>query len=159
MPSDSILLPVVVFVLVLLVLPTVYLGWLWSVAGFLYSKLPPGVEMPWAQFKGFFLVPVLCIAASIVGMGLFMGNWLGSNADGLVLAMLIPIYFFATASLFYLSWFVAKCLVIVEQGSDIDGGEYYWELALIWVWPLGIWMVQPRVNHLYNQHNHATETR
>jgi hypothetical protein len=51
--------------------------------------------------------------------------------------------------LIYVLYFVAKSLVLTNKRRHVTLGDYAWSLFLLWVSPLGVWMIQPRINQLY----------
>lgn len=67
-----------------------------------------------------------------------------------LLALMVFISFF---TLFYALSFMARALVQMERGSNIHSSEYYSEFIMALIFPLGIWLLQPRINRqamLYN---------
>jgi hypothetical protein len=51
--------------------------------------------------------------------------------------------------LFYCLRFVAKTLTLAETGKPASFYDYAGPFFLLWFYPVGIWIVQPRVNRLY----------
>lgn len=44
--------------------------------------------------------------------------------------------------------YVARKLLIAEKGNDVGVGNYIGEAFLIFFWPVGIWVIQPRLNNI-----------
>jgi hypothetical protein len=51
--------------------------------------------------------------------------------------------------LFYSVRFVSKSLTLAETCKPASFYEYAGPFFLIWFYPIGVWLVQPRVNRLY----------
>ena len=79
------------------------------------------------------------------------------ESNKLVLTLLIfPLHFFAMFCLFYNLHFVSKSLVTVETGKPALFYNYAGPFFLLWFFPIGIWIIQPRINRLYaEQHRLA----
>jgi hypothetical protein len=72
-----------------------------------------------------------------------------SVQDPRMLNKIGPLAIVGTVCLFYAVRFVAKGLVMAETGKDSTFAEYVTTLLLLCFFPLGIWVIQPRVNRLY----------
>jgi hypothetical protein len=46
---------------------------------------------------------------------------------------------------------VSKSLVLAETGKPASFYDYAGPFFLLWFFPVGIWIVQPRVNRLYSE--------
>jgi hypothetical protein len=53
--------------------------------------------------------------------------------------------------LFYVFYFVARSLIIVNKGRQVLLSEYAEPLVLLLLYPIGVWRIQPRINQLYAQ--------
>ena len=51
--------------------------------------------------------------------------------------------------MFYNLYFVSKSLLIAETGKSATFSEYAGEFFLLWFYPIGVWLIQPRINRLY----------
>jgi hypothetical protein len=67
-----------------------------------------------------------------------------------LLGLILPLHLFAMVCMFYLSYFVAKSLVLAETSKPASFSDYAGPFFLLWFCPVGIWIVQPRVNRLYS---------
>jgi hypothetical protein len=126
-----------------LLLPFVlcFMGWLWSMGSFLYALVKPPLRLNIAVFRAAVAYTALYLLAALP---LFLN--LNERAPE---AMVISLHLLAMLCLIYLFHFVAKSLVMTNKGKDVTFGDYGVYLALLWVSPLGVWMIQPRVNQLY----------
>jgi hypothetical protein len=73
------------------------------------------------------------------------------NPNPSMIAVILPLHFFAMFCLFYDLYFVSKNLVMVETGKRVTFYDYAGPFFLIWFFPIGIWFIQPRINRLYEQ--------
>lgn len=53
--------------------------------------------------------------------------------------------------MFYLLYFVSKSLVLAETSKPASFYDYAGPFFLLWFFPIGIWIVQPKVNRLYSE--------
>jgi len=63
--------------------------------------------------------------------------------------VVLPLHFFAVGCVFYLWQFIAKNLVLAEKGREVEFPQYMGAFLLLWLFPIGIWFLQPRINRLY----------
>jgi len=114
--------------------------WLWSLGSFLTSIMHPALRLS-LRFFGFALVcaPVY----------LFVFNVFFQDLTPLMLVFVFPLHLLAMFCLVYSLYFVSKSLVSAERGEPVSFSNYAGALFLIWFFPIGIWIVQPRVNRLY----------
>jgi hypothetical protein len=63
--------------------------------------------------------------------------------------LIFPLHIFAMACMFYSLYFVSKSLTRVETGRPALFPKFAGSLVLLWFFPVGIWVVQPKVNRLY----------
>lgn len=136
-------------------------GWFWSIGVGLQSKVPETVKMKVKKFKVFFFIPlayILLLMCFLLYFFLYtdLANPQGSGllADGAYAAILIPIiviiplHLFSVFCIFYCLYFVAKTLKTVELQKEVQFSDFVGEFFLIWFYPIGIWIIQPRVNKL-----------
>jgi hypothetical protein len=66
--------------------------------------------------------------------------------------VILPLHLACMVCLFYLLYFVSKNLVLAETGRYASFYEYAVPFFLLWFFPIGVWIVQPKVNGLYADH-------
>jgi hypothetical protein len=66
-----------------------------------------------------------------------------------IFALIVPLNFIAMFCIVYCLYFIAKVLKTVELQRPVRFGEFARELFLIWFFPIGIWIIQPRINKLF----------
>ena len=65
-----------------------------------------------------------------------------------VMPKILPFHLLAMLSNIYGIRFIAKMLVSIEKGEIVKAGDYLGEFFLFWFIPVGIWVLQPRINKI-----------
>ncbi|HZX73375.1 MAG TPA: hypothetical protein VFE57_03080 [Cyclobacteriaceae bacterium] len=141
-----IFLPVIVLIALI-----IHFGWHYALGTNLYKKLPAGVDMNLTLFKVFLFFPVVYIlifCAFISLMVLDQSN--GGSPNPTYLFAILPFHFAAIFCMFYLLYFTSKSLKSVELQRAVTFNDYAGEFFLLWFFPIGIWLIQPRVNALFD---------
>lgn len=128
----------------------IFFGWFYALGINLHKKLPPTVNMNLKRFKLFLLIPVAYWLLIFLMGGLFSNPYVGEYPDLIVFALIIPLHIFSTFCIFYCLYFNAKALKAVEWQEPVTFSDFAGEFFLIWFFPLGIWMIQPRINRLFD---------
>jgi len=120
--------------------------WLWSLGSFLASIAPPTLRLSLGIFRfALIYTPVYFFAFNI-----FFGD-----LRPLLIAFVLPLHLLAMFCMVYSLYFVSKSLVSAERGEPVSFSSYAGALFLIWFFPIGVWIVQPRVNRLYADKKNA----
>jgi len=139
----------------------VTMGWYWSVGIGFQDKLPAGVTIKTNLFKIFLIVPAVYLVVFLVLMGVFVNQMFEITAnnetpDSLrfpsIMAfpfIIMPLHFFSLFCYFYNMYFVAKVIKTVELQRATTFGDFVGEFFLIWFFPIGVWILQPRINSLH----------
>ena len=140
--------------LVTLVFAGVFFGWFWSVATGLQKKIPTTVKMKVNRFKVFFFIPLVYIlfitlfmVFSINGL-ITQGAKVNSVLIGSFIAIIIPLHLFSMFCIFHTLYFVAKTFKTVELQQEVRFSDFAGEFFMIWFFPIGIWIVQPKINKM-----------
>lgn len=131
------------FPIIMLLFMGVFFGWFWSIAIGLQSKVPEGVKMKVKKFKIFFFTPLIYLS---LFLGLFIISMRGPNPA--IFAIIIPLHLFSMFCMFYNLYFVAKTLKTVELQREVSFSDFAGEFFLIWFYPIGIWILQPKINQM-----------
>ena len=116
-------------------------GWIWSIANELHTKLPDGKRfMLWIFRISFFIALTILIWVFWVTEN----NTMTDNELSIIL-LCVPIYL---GLMIFVVLFTAKTLKTVELGRPTNINEYGVEAFLIWMIPIGVWFIQPRLNQL-----------
>jgi hypothetical protein len=68
-----------------------------------------------------------------------------------VFGFIFPFHLLAMYCMLYLLYFVSKNLVLAERGKPASFYDYSGPFFLLWFFPIGVWIIQPKVNPLYEE--------
>lgn len=123
----------------------VLFGWLWSVAIGLQSKVPDVVQMKVNKFKIFFFIPFIY---SLFFLSFFMSSFTEGRPNPSIFAVIVPLHIFSMFCMFYILYFVSKTYKTVELQREVKFSDFAGEFFMIWFYPIGIWIVQPKINKM-----------
>ncbi|MBJ6108872.1 hypothetical protein JAO73_07625 [Hymenobacter sp. BT523] len=121
------------------------LAWFVALNVHLHRRLPAAAPMNLTRLRLAAAVPVAYLLLLVVGVATASG---GGPSGGAV-ALLVLLHLASMACVFYCLYFTAKALKTVERQAPVSFGEYVGEFFLLWFFPVGIWLLQPRVNRLF----------
>jgi hypothetical protein len=149
-----------VFPVVMIIFAGTFFGWFWSIAIGLQSKVPVNVKMKTKKFKVFFFIPMTYILLILIGIGTAMSGFpdmveSGDTPDigliGSMMGIIIPLHLFSMFCIFYSLYFVAKTFKTVELQRETTFSDFAGEFFMIWFYPIGIWIIQPKVNKMVEE--------
>jgi len=73
-------------------------------------------------------------------------NGIGPNPG--IFGLIIPFHLFSMFCIFYCLYFVAKVFKTVELQRKVTFSDFAGEFFMIWFYPIGIWIVQPKINKM-----------
>ena len=111
--------------------------WLWSIGIKLQTDKVKVKDIKLMLFKISVIYPIAYFVFAIYH--LFTNGWI-----------VMPLHFSAMFSTFYAMLFAAKTLKSAELKKEAKISEYLGEFFLIWFYPIGIWILQPRIHKLIN---------
>ena len=114
-------------------------GWFWALGTFLNSIVRPALRPGVSFFRFALIYPMIYLPV-------FM---LVFPPSPKMLTLIFPLHLFAMVCIFYLLNFVSKNLVLAEAGKEVSFYDYSGPFFLLWFFPIGVWVVQPRINALY----------
>ncbi len=144
---------------IMIIFTAIFYGWFWSIAIGLQNKLPKNINMKIKRFKIFFFVPIIYytlftlafvwIITSIITSET-MENELVFNPTFIagLLLIIIPLHLFSIFCMFYSLYFAAKTLKTVELQRETSFSDFAGEFVSIWFYPIGIWIIQPKINKI-----------
>ncbi len=154
-PNPAVMLNNIKFIPFLLVL---FLGllfmWLWSAGIGLQKRIPENAKMKTNLFKVFLFIPIiymliLGIVLSYTVNGFF--NFDPKSNLGLIVILffvMILLHLLSIFSIFYCIYFVARTIKTAELQRAVVFSDFITEFFMVWFSPLGIWVIQPRINKL-----------
>lgn len=134
-----------------------FFAWLYSMGTNLFKKLPVGAGMSLARFKLFLFIPLVYIGSVCLLMPLLFSN--ATQFPNALVAednqvpgaffLIVPIHLFSMFCMFYCLYFNSKALRAAELQRPVVFSDYAGEFLLLWFFPIGIWVIQPRINRLF----------
>jgi hypothetical protein len=108
------------------------------------------VKLNVGRFKILFLIPIVYILCLTAWLGFnFYGGYSGQgNTMGAAVGLIIFLHLFSMVCIILGLRFAAKTMKSVELGRMVKFGDYAGEFFLIWFSPIGVWVLQPRLNKL-----------
>ena len=142
------ILPIMTFFFII-----IFFGWFWSIGTVLNNKLPDNVRINITLFKIFVLVPVVyLLGISLYMLTLATGLTEGGRPTEFIVIDIIdkvlPIHFLSMVCIFYIMWICAKTINSIENQRPVKFSDFAGDFFLIWFFPIGIWIIQPRLNKL-----------
>lgn len=127
-------------------------AWLYTLGANLYDKLPPITTLNIARFKLFLVIPIVYILLfSVLAVSIISSITNGEQLHLASYTLIIPLHLFSMFCIFYCVYFIAKALKTIELQRTVTFSDYAGEFILIWLFPLGIWIIQPRINKLFDK--------
>jgi hypothetical protein len=114
--------------------------WFWSTGTFLCSLVRPDLRPRLAFFRAAIICPVV-FAFAVPSFFMSPEPWL--------FAVMMATQLFALVCLIYDVHFVAKSLALVLTGEPKSLSDFGGTFVLLWLFPIGIWIIQPKINQLY----------
>jgi hypothetical protein len=112
-------------------------AWFWSMGSFLNCVVHPKLRLRLHLFRFAIIYPALYVFLFIA---LFERTAFFS--------VIFPLHLLAMFCMFYQLYFVSKNLVLAETGRPASFSDYARLFLALWFFPIGIWIVQPRINRL-----------
>jgi hypothetical protein len=129
------------------------IGWMFSIGFKFNSLLPEGADMKTGFYKVAVFFPVVYMLVVLFGVtGFFNVGQTVNQPNPAIFALIVPAHFFAMICMFYMLYFTSKTLKMVELQKKIGFGDYAGEFFLMWFFPVGIWILQPRINKIFGEH-------
>jgi len=128
--------------------------WFWSVTLGLKEKLPETSNINYKRFKFFFFFPFIYILLiSIFAGSLFVvANNSPESIDQSIMfgavGIIFPLHLFSMFCMFHTLYYTAKTFKSVELQKDATFSDFAGEFFMIWFFPIGIWIIQPKINEM-----------
>jgi len=142
-----------IFPFIMIIYTSLFFGWFWSIGNGLQEKIPNEFKLNLKKFKIFFFVPLVYILSLMILIGT---TAYGISSDdnaiggivGKMLFVIIPLHLFSMFCIFYQLYFVSKTIKTAELKRKVTFSDYLGEFFMIWFFPIGIWVIQPKINRL-----------
>ena len=143
-----------IFPIIMIIFISGFFGWFWSIGVGLQSKIPSDVTMKVKKFKIFLIIPLIYMFLILIFMGSIISGTFENGqepSEGMIVGMIgiiFPLHFFSMFCIFYCLYFVAKTFKTVELQREVAFSDFAGEFFMIWFFPIGIWIIQPKVNKM-----------
>jgi hypothetical protein len=115
-------------------------GWFWAMGSFLTSIVRQDLRLKIGFFRFAVLYPALYL---FFFLAVFQSNTLA------LVVLIVPLHLLAMFCMFYNLYFVSKSLTLAETNKPASFYDYAGPFFLNWFFPIGVWIIQPRINRLY----------
>ncbi len=130
-------------------------AWYWSVCTGLQEKILQTAKMDVKKFSFFYVIGFL-YSLFFVGLIIFIASYLPMIISGTVsfsaLSWAMPVlglvHLLAIFCMFYCMYFAAKTIKTAELQRETKFSDFIGEFLLIWFFPIGVWILQPKINEL-----------
>ncbi len=145
------------FPVIMLIYMGLLFGWFWSIAIGLQPKVKKPITMKTKKFKIFFFIPVVYITLLMFFMAnIFSGfDPMSTDPNGFIfpgiIGIILPMHLLSMFSIFYCIYFCAKTLKTIILEREVSFGDFAGEFFMLWFWPIGIWILQPKINAIVNE--------
>jgi hypothetical protein len=118
-----------------------FLSWFWAIGSFANSLAAHSDRPNIRMFRFALIYPAVYIVAFFV--------ILSRRPD--MPAVIVPFHLFAMFCMFYNLYFVAKSLALAETRRTVSFYDFSGPFFLLWFFPIGVWIIQPRINRLFRE--------
>jgi hypothetical protein len=127
-----------------------FLSWLWAVSVHLQQKLPEELRLKVGLFK---LCVYFLIVYTVFMFGLFdllidISPAVGHAILFSIMGLMWIFSLFFICSMLYCMQFAAKTFATIELQRKVSFSDYSGEFFLFWFFPIGIWIIQPKINKM-----------
>ncbi len=141
---------VFIFPIIMIIYLGLFFSWFYSMGTNLHRKLPPTVKMNLKRFKLYLMIPIIYIfVISVFQIGMISEVTRNNSPDPIYFLFIVPIHLFSIFCIFYCMYFIAKVFKSVEVQKPVTFSDFAGELFLLWFFPVGIWILQPRINKIF----------
>ena len=122
-------------------------GWMYAIGIGLQRRLPESLQSPQTTFRIHFAYVFFCIA--LIGLIMLFREELNRNQSLSAVVVLLILYYFVAA--FVVMRFAAKSLASLELQRIAAAADYAGYMMLMWLFPVGVWFIQPKLNRIVDQ--------
>ena len=131
-----------------------FLSWFWSIGMGMRHLIPEACRPKTGKFR-FFLIYALVymlLFSVFISYTFSMVDHINQSQDTFagMFFVIFPLHMFAMFAIFYCLYFVAKTYKTVELQRTVTFSDYAGEFFLFWFFPIGIWVIQPKINAMVN---------
>lgn len=135
--------------IVMLAFLALFLLWFWSLGVGINKRIPVEIR-PRSKF---FKFAIIYSAIYMLIFQLFFIFAASGSGSGGHMAIIFPLHLFGMYCMFYGLYFITKNIATFEENKPIKFSSFAGSFFLLWFFPIGIWLIQPRINKLYASAN------
>lgn len=148
--SRNLTILIVSFPIILILFAGIFFIWLYALGTNLYKKLPEKVTMNLTKFRISLFIPFVYVLFLCIFMFVMFSNTSLEGETNSAIFVLIGLFFLISIfSTIYSFFFIAKAIKTVELQRPLTFRDFADEFFLLWFIPFGIWIIQPRINKLF----------
>lgn len=125
----------------------VLFAWMFSIGAWSNRHLPESRHRSVIPFGIGLLIPVVYVLMYIF---LYI-PLLNDGAPSRPPLWMLPMHMFSMVGIFYGIWYTARQLKSLQENEDAGFMIFSSTFFLLFIFPIGIWLIQPEVNQLYNK--------
>jgi hypothetical protein len=129
------------FLLLTFLVMALYLSWLWALGRLAWALAPSHGRPAMSRFRFSLIYPIAYLPV-------FYFLFTKAAEPSGIAVVIIPLHLLAMSCMFYNLYFVAKSLALAEGRRADSFYDYAGAFFLLWFYPIGIWILQPRFNAL-----------
>ena len=122
--------------------------WMASLGLWCNSRLPPERRNNIVPFLVALVVPLLYLLMYIL---LYLPQLAASGPPDKPPLWLLPMHMLSMVCIFYVLWYTASRFKSLLENEDADFLIFSSTFFLLFIFPLGVWVIQPSVNQLYHR--------
>ena len=134
-------------------LPVVWLwlAWLWAMGVCINQRISAKIKPSAKLFK-------ICVVFFAVYLPSFLLLFLPfMHGFHSLFSLVFPAHLFFMFSFVYMMYFAAKNIAIFEKGTSLNFSDFAGDFVRIWVFPIGVWFIQPRNNLIAREFAASTD--
>lgn len=130
-------------------------GWIYSIVTGLHHRLPETVKVNRRTFQILFFIPCAYVIIFAIWLYWIIGlipvdpTYNPIAFEGPFLFVLIALHLFSMFCIFRSAYIAAKTIKAVQLQKPVNFGDFAGEFFLIWLSFIGVWILQPLINKLF----------
>ena len=131
-----------------LFLMIVLFGWMFSIGAWCNARLPDVHQNSVVLFAAALVVPLLYLLMYIL---LYLPQLQSGGPPEKPPLWLLPMHMLSMLSIFYAFWYTSRKYKSLAENEDADFMIFSSTFFLLFIFPLGLWIIQPEINQLYHR--------
>ena len=134
--------------------------WIWSIGSGLNELLPQSLKVNLKWLKASLLFPIFYLLLVSIAVSIFLNNAFdpGYKPNPVMIlttmGIIFPLHMLTMVCTFYSFYIAAKVFKTLESNKEVTLSDCLGEIVLIWFYPVGIWILQPKINNIIKSRDH-----